>query len=217
MEGSLSRLTQVKPGGHPLRREIVVRHQRERVLGATVSLVAEKGYRAVSVAAIVAEAGVSRLKFYENFSSKQDAFLAAYDAGLEEACRRVAAALEGAGEKAASRVPAGIGALLDLLGARPDMARALVIEARSVGSELSGRPTFTAAALAPLLDGARKGAAKKLPAGTEDSVLGGLDALVYQALLSGEPEPITELLPALVEFTLLPFLGVERARAAALA
>ncbi|HTR74526.1 MAG TPA: TetR/AcrR family transcriptional regulator [Solirubrobacterales bacterium] len=218
MEGSLSRLSQVKPGGHALRREVVVHHQRERILAATVALVAAKGYRSVSVAAIVAEAGVSRLKFYENFGSKQDAFLAAFDSGLEEAATRVAAAVAEAGEDPVARVPAGIGALLDLLAARPDPARALIVEARSLGPEMAGRRDFTIAVLAPLVEGVRdvEGVAE-LPVGTEEVVLGGLDSILYDALLGGEPDPLTRLRPALVEFALLPFVGAARARAAAAA
>jgi AcrR family transcriptional regulator len=217
VESSLSRLAQVKPGGHALPRDVVVRHQRERILTATVALVAERGYRSVSVAAIVAEAGVSRLKFYENFSSKEDAFLAAYDSGLEEAVRRVTAALDEAAAKSILRVPVGIDALLALLNARPEMARALIVEARSLGPGLGSRPTFTVGALAPLLEGLRAGRAKTLPAGTEDAVLGGLDGVLHDALLSGAPDPITGLGPDLIEFALLPFVGAERAHAAALA
>lgn len=208
MEGSLSRLSQVKPGGHTLRREVVVHHQRERILAATVSLVAEKGYRSVSVAAIVAEAGVSRLKFYENFGSKQDAFLAGLDAGLEQTAARVAAATEESGVDPVARLTAGIGALLDLLAARPDLARALVVEAPLLGAEAADRRDRAEAAFRPLIEGLRpaKGA-KGIPAGAESSVLDGLYWLLYDALLSGKPKKITELRPALVEFALTAFLG----------
>jgi AcrR family transcriptional regulator len=215
MEGSLSQLSRMQPGGHALRREVVVHHQRERILTATVALVAERGYRAVSVAAIVGEAGVSRLKFYENFGSKEDAFLAAFDAGLEETTTCVAKACEEAGDEWPARVRAGIGTLLGLFAARPDLARAMIVEAPSLGPAMADGPERTAVAFAPLLEGARaiKGAGK-LPAGTEESVLDGLYWLLYDALLSGRPQPITDLHPALVEFVLLPFLGAAAARAA---
>ncbi|HVV90671.1 MAG TPA: TetR/AcrR family transcriptional regulator [Solirubrobacterales bacterium] len=206
----------MKPGGHTLRREVVVHHQRERILAATVSLAAEKGYRAVSVAAIVAAAGVSRLKFYENFGSKQDAFLAAFDAGVEQAAARVAAATEEAGADPAARLAAGIGAMLDLFAERPDLARVLIVEAPLLGAETAARRERAEAAFAPLVEGLRPArGAKGIPAGTESSVLDGLYWLLYDALLSGRPKRITDLRPALVEFALLPFLGAEAARAAA--
>ena len=52
------------------------------------------------------------------------------------------------------------------------------------------------------------------PAGAEESVLGGLYWLIYQALLSGEPQQIEDLRPDLVEFALAPYLGAEIARQA---
>jgi AcrR family transcriptional regulator len=216
MEGSLSRLSQVKPGGHTLRREVVVHHQRERILTATVSLVAAKGYRAVSVAAIVAEGGVSRLKFYENFGSKQDAFIAAFDAGLDDVRAKVDGAVEEAGDDPVSRVVAAIGALLGLLAARPDLARAMIVEAPSLGTEIGDRRRRAEEIFTPLLEDLRRaeGVADP-PGGVEESVVGGLFSLLYDAVLAGRPKPITKLRAALVEFALLPFLGADVARAAA--
>ena len=45
--------------------------------------VAEKGYARVVVADVIERAGVSRKTFYEQFSNKEDCFLAAYDAGVD--------------------------------------------------------------------------------------------------------------------------------------
>lgn len=216
MEGSFSQISQVKPGGHVLRREVVVHHQRERILTATVNLVGTRGYRAVSVAAIVAEAGVSRLKFYENFGSKQDAFVAAFEDGLEDLRARLSRTCEEAGVEWSGRVVAGIGALLDFLAGRPELARAMIVEAPMLGQEMADAPERTGAALAPLLAGARDSkSAAKLPPGTEESVLDGLYWLLYDALLSDRPESIKALGPALVEFVVLPFRGTSAARATA--
>jgi AcrR family transcriptional regulator len=216
MDDSLARLAGARPGGHTLRREVVVHHQRERVLTAVVELVGERGYRAVTVAQIVKAAGVSRLKFYENFASKQDAFLAALDAALAELSARVSEACEAAGDRPATRMDAGVAAALDFFAARPLLARAAVLEAPLLGAELGDRPAATRAAFGPLFSGARTTkAAQRLPENTEDSVLAGLYWLVYDALLSGVPDPITDLRPAMVEFGLLPFLGPAKAHAAA--
>jgi AcrR family transcriptional regulator len=216
MDGSLSRLSQVKPGGHTLRREVVVHHQRERILTATVKLVAENGYRSVSVAAIVAEAGVSRLKFYENFGSKQDAFIAAFGAGAEEVAARVEANVAEVDDPVA-RLVAGTGAALDLLDARPDLARALIIEAPSLGAEIPDQRERLMAPFAPLLAGLRSAdGAEDPPPATEQTVLDGLYSLLYDAVLAGKPKRITKLRPALVEFAVAPFLGPDAARSAEL-
>lgn len=211
MARSLSQLSQVKPGGHELRREVVVHHQRERILAAVVELVAESGYRNVSVAMIVKRARTGRLKFYELFDSKEDCFLAAYDAGLEEAGGRVGAALEAGDRSFADRLDAGIGALLEFLDARPDLARAMVVEAPLLGAAMGDRQESTLAIFRPLLAGAREGAKKaKLPAEVEESVLDGLYWLLYDAILAGKPKRLAKLRPALVEFALMPFVEAVR-------
>lgn len=212
---SPSQPSRTRPGGHQLRREVVVHHQRERILTAAVELIAERGYRAVTVAGIVKRAAIARLKFYENFSSKQDCFLAAYDAGLQEATRRVGEACEEHGASFPERVSAGVGALLDYATTDPALARACIIEAPSLGAAMGARREQALAAFAPLLRGARQEAEDELPAGVEESVFDGLYWLLYDAILTGAPERVEELRPQLVEFALLPFLGAVAAADAA--
>jgi AcrR family transcriptional regulator len=186
------------------------------MLTAAVELVAERGYRAVTVADIVKRAAIARLKFYENFGSKQDCFLAAFDAGLEEAARRVGEAVDAAGDSFPDRVTAGISALLDFCGERPDLARASVLEAPSLGAAMGDRRRRALAAFAPLLAGAREGGGEaELPATVEESVFDGLYWLLYDAILTGVPKRVEELRPQLVEFALLPFLGATAAADAA--
>lgn len=213
---SPSRPQRVPPGGHQLRREVVVHHQRRRILTAAVDLVAERGYRAVTVADIVKRAATARLKFYENFSSKQDCFLAAYDGALAEATRRVEEATGAPGASFPERVSAGLAALLGYAAAEPALARACLVEAPALGPVMRGRREQALAAFVPLLRGGRQEAAEaELPESVEESVLGGLYWLIYDAIFAAQPERIEELQPELVEFALLPFLGAAAARSAA--
>jgi AcrR family transcriptional regulator len=207
VEGSLSQTGQVTPGGHDLRREVVAHHQRERILTATVELVAEVGYRALTVAAILKRAQISKLKFYELYDSKQDAFLAALDAGIAEASERVAAATDAAGEDFAGRADAGIGAFLAFCAERPALARAAVLEGPSLGIAAADLHERSLAAFAPLFAGAREDGGGALADDLEQTTLDGLYWILYEALLSGKPKRIERLRPALVEFALLPFLG----------
>jgi AcrR family transcriptional regulator len=66
-------------GPHGLTREQVQASQRQRILDAVLDVVGERGYSAATVADITTAAGISRTTFYEQFGSKEDAFLAAYD------------------------------------------------------------------------------------------------------------------------------------------
>jgi AcrR family transcriptional regulator len=207
MEGSLSQTSEVTPGGHDLRREVVAHHQRERILTATVELVAEVGYRALTVAAILKRAAISKLKFYELYDSKQDAFLAALDVGLAEVGERVAGATEG-GTDFAARADVGIGALLAFCADRPALTRAAVLEGPSLGPAAGDRHEQALAAFAAIFAGAREAAGRgSLPEDLEQTTLDGLYWILYEALLSGKPKRIEKLRPALVEFALLPFLG----------
>ena len=64
---------------------MISRSQRERLLEATLRVVAAKGYAAATVADLTREAGVSRTTFYELFEDKEACFLAAYDEAVEAA------------------------------------------------------------------------------------------------------------------------------------
>ena len=66
-------------GPHGLTREEVGASQRQRILDSVLDAVGERGYTATTVADITKAAGISRTTFYEQFRSKQDAFLTAYD------------------------------------------------------------------------------------------------------------------------------------------
>src|SRR5206468_3086085 len=67
-------------GRHKLSREDVVGRQRERMLAALADVLTERGYANTPVAAVIERAGVSRETFYQQFASKQDCFIAAFEA-----------------------------------------------------------------------------------------------------------------------------------------
>ena len=159
----------------------------------------------------------SKLKFYELFESKQDAFLAALDAGLAEAGERVASATEAAGEDFAARADAGSAPSSPSAPSARPLPAPPILEAPKLGTAAGDRRDQALVAFAPILSGAREaGGGEKLPEGLEQTTLDGLYWLLYEALLSGKPKRIEKLRPALASSRLLPFLGpVEAARAAA--
>ena len=57
-----------------------------------VQAVSEKSYALVVVADVIQRAGVSRKTFYEQLANKEECFLAAYDAGVDQ----LLAAIDGA-------------------------------------------------------------------------------------------------------------------------
>jgi len=126
-------LPRVLPRGpHGLAREVVQASQRARMLDAMAEAVAEKGYGAVSVADVIARAGVSRKTFYEHFRDKLDCFLAAYEMGVEVLLETVRRAGDGARDPLAV-TRARIRAYLQTLAAEPAFARTFLIEVSAAG------------------------------------------------------------------------------------
>ena len=79
-EHGVSGAAQTLPRGrHRLPREAVVQSQRERLLRAMAEVMADKGYARTSVADVLRVAHVSRETFYEQFASKEDCFMSAFE------------------------------------------------------------------------------------------------------------------------------------------
>ena len=74
---------QLPRGRHGIPREEVLASQRGRMLVAMTEAVAERGFAKVTVADVIRRAGVSRETFYQHFSDKDDAFLAALDGAAQ--------------------------------------------------------------------------------------------------------------------------------------
>lgn len=213
------RVTQVRrprPGQHALPREFIAQHQRARIVAALAEETVDKGYRAVTVADIVRRAGIARNTFYENFSSKEDCFLAAYEFAVEEAMRRV---LEAGSEIESwpARVNAGLAAFLRYVASEPALARTCVVEALAAGPAAADRYEKSIQEFVPLFRLGRKVSpqGEDLPPTLEETIVGGLFWILYQRIVSGQVEEIEELLPELVEFALTPYIGAEAAKRAA--
>jgi AcrR family transcriptional regulator len=119
-------------GRHRLTREQVVGSQRARIFRALAETMAEKGYAGTSVSGMLRTAGVSRETFYEQFSSKEECFIAAFEAAV----RGVLGAVRGTPDDDAApleRFGRGLRAYLDALAADPAFARVLLIEVYAAG------------------------------------------------------------------------------------
>lgn len=119
-------------GPHRLSRDEVVSHQRERLLRAVAAAVAAKGYGPTTIADITGRARVSRDTFYEQFASKEQCFLAAYD----EVTAALLAEIVAVGTSQADYVDGvrdGIRAYLKFWSENHDAARAFTIELLAAG------------------------------------------------------------------------------------
>lgn len=205
------------PGREQLPREFIARHQRSRIIAALSAEIAEKGYRNVTVAAIVKRARVARNTFYENFATKDECFLAAQEYAMTAALERVVTAA-GESEDWPQRVCAGLAAFLEYVAEEPALASACMVEALTAGPAAVEYYEESQQAFISLFQLGRTVSPdeKELPETLEEAIIGGIFWIVHQRLAACDVEAIPGLLPELVEFSLAPYLGPEAAREVAL-
>jgi AcrR family transcriptional regulator len=121
-------------GRHPLTQAAVAGSQRVRLLDAVARVVADKGYRATTVADVIALAGVSRRTFYEHFPGLEDCFLAAYEDGMRSLFAAIRGALAGVpGDDPALRTRVAIDAYLAAMASVPAAAWSFTVEVLGAG------------------------------------------------------------------------------------
>jgi AcrR family transcriptional regulator len=180
-------------------------------MDAIAELTAEQGYEATKIGDIVKRAGVARKTLYDNFEGKEEVFLAAFDAALEEALQRIEAGCAAAGDEWEARVRAGLAAFLAYVAEQPALARMCMIEA------LSATPAATERyenALQRFVDLAGENVPHytELPDTIEETLVGGVAWIVYQQIRRDEAAKAEDLLPELSEFMLAPFQGAAKAQ-----
>lgn len=130
---------QLPRGRHRLTREQVRASQRGRILEAVCEAVAEKGFAWVTVADVIARAGVSRETFYEQFVDKEACFLAALDAGADGLIAVLREAAESSSGDAVDRLERVLEAYFEALGRQPTLAKAFLIDAYGAGPRATDR------------------------------------------------------------------------------
>ena len=188
--------------------------QRQRILGAMIEVVSERGYPETRVVDVIEVAGVSRKTFYELFTSKEDCFLATYDALLARLLGDTARGFEARpGAPWAERIASGLGSLLDDLAEHPDEARFAIVEVLAAGPKALARRDAALRQFTGFLEAGRAESAVELPGITSLSVASGVNELLYSEILHGAASRLPSRLPDLMFWIVLPFLGPERADA----
>ncbi|HEX5929347.1 MAG TPA: TetR/AcrR family transcriptional regulator [Solirubrobacterales bacterium] len=201
-------------GRHGLPRELVVRSQRERLLAAVVRVTAAKGYEAMSVADILAEAGVGRESFYDLFEDKRDCALAAHTVLLDHLETSVRAIYDEPGPWE-DRVRKSVAAMLEWFASDPAAARFTIVELAALGPESRDRFQEVFQRYSQILEEGREGSAAPDPERPQAAALAisaGL-ARVYEEVVRGRTTELPNLLPQMTYEVLVPFIGEEAARA----
>jgi len=162
---------------------------------------------------VVERAGVSRRTFYEQFSGREDCFLAAFDQALSRIAESVLPAYRQPGAWR-ERIRAALVELLSFLDSDPVSGRLLVVEALGAGpGALERRGRVLALLIAAVDEGraeTKKGSAP--PPLMAEGVVGGALSLVYARMVARDPAPLTELTGPIMSMVVLPYLGPAAAR-----
>ena len=164
-----------------------------RLLEAMAHLAATQGLAATSIAAVVAEAGVSKRTFYEHFTGKDDCFLALYRAASASALRTLREAVDPA-QPWQHQVERALGAYLAHLASGPQLVRMLFIEIHHLGSSGAQVRREVMQALADFMLDTIQGGSGLTPERAMAAV-GGIHELVLQAIELGDAANLERLTP----------------------
>jgi AcrR family transcriptional regulator len=200
--------------------------QRERIVDAIASIVAERGLSALTVPEIARRANVSHQTFYAIYRSKHDAFVGAQKVGMHQA-------LQVSGEAWQTRMPdwpaaivAGIRALTEYLVAEPAHARLTIVDTFGASPEAIQVRERMLAAFAAYFDAQHRGVQ---PGGPDQSpvrilsrphpivveaVLGGCWQVLHDYVEADRTDELPGLAPQLAYLVLIPFIGPEAAASA---
>ncbi len=194
---------------------------RRRIVDALVHSVAHRGYERTTIGHILRVADVPAAMFDEHFEGKQDCLLATLDELIARIERAIFERIDGSACWS-EQVRAGLQTLLAALAGDPDGARVMLVECLSAGEPAIARVRSAIAKAVPILECGRLQAGEAgadapntdhLPAQTSEAVIGGIASILHRRALDGHTAQLPALLPDLLYFALMPYLGHERALA----
>lgn len=179
--------------------------QRERIIRAAAKVVVERGYESLSIPAISAAAGTSNQTFYENFTGKREAFIAAYDVVSEKALRVTAEAFK-SGSDGPEAVGAALRALAEYIAVDRTYARLAFVEMMAAGPPALDRNEEVMTRVHSYFE--RKGAkglGGRAPRVVLEATSAGVWFVVQQEIAAGRDDSLPGKAPELARLALSPF------------
>lgn len=178
------------------------------MIDAMSELCAEQGYEATKIADVVRRAHVARKTLYDNFSGKEELFLAAFDATLADAESEVVEACDPIpAEDWEARTEAGLRAVLEFVAAHPAAAELWLVEAPAATPEAAARyEEALEGFITRLRQAAPPGPSR--PATLEEALVGGAIWIIQRQVRRGDAGEAAELHPELAEFIISPYRNV---------
>ena len=182
----------------------------ERLIQATMSVVASKGYAAAKVADIAASAGMSLSTFYAHFDDKETAFEAVLYSGR---ARLLGMALPV--YRRARSWPEGIRAVteatLTYLEAEPDFARLITVDVYAAGAPALERRDRAIEATQRLIDQGAAEYAPEMKPHTSEAIADTLYAMLCDHVQERGTEGLRTIAPLATYIATSPLIGPERA------
>ncbi len=182
-------------------RTVVARkaERRQRFLEAATRIFAERGYPTCSLAEVCAAAGLSKRQFYEEFETREDVLIAAYDRIQDDAAAAVVAAVvEHTEPEPALR--SGLAAYLESLGSDPYRAQVALIEVVGVSDRMENHRRARRHAWSALIETALAAKGVRLRGDAELTtglLTGAVNGVAHEWLLRESRPPVGELVDLL--------------------
>jgi AcrR family transcriptional regulator len=192
----------------------VIDLNRSRLVAGAIDALADGGYAAFTVAAVIERARVSRKTFYEVFANRHDCFEAVV-AHIWARALAVVGASSTADMEWLAATRSGLGALLTLIDEDPALARIWFVES------LAGHPAVLhqhARAMSTITDAVHLGGSDASESHrpsriVAEATVGGISHIIHTRLVSASKEPFTALTGSFMYLITLPYLGQARAKA----
>lgn len=184
-------------------RTVVARkaERRLRFLEAATRIFAERGYATCSLAEVCAAAGLSKRQFYEEFETREDVLVAAYDRIQDDAAAAVGTALIALGSTDPQlALRAGFGAYLESLGSDPYRAQVALIEVVGVSDRMENHRRTRRHAWSALIEGGLEQVGVRLRGDAELTtglITGAVNGVAHEWLLRESRPPVDELVDLL--------------------
>ncbi len=184
------------------------RPPRDRILEAMLLASGELGYERIAVRNVIERAQTSRATFYKHFADREDCFAQAYRDAGEWLYRRMVSAAKRQ-DSWREGVRAGLAELLEFCANRPAIAKALLIEVHAAGERSLAQRRDLMERLSRALDSARREIPSRQapPPVASDFIVGAIDTLLAAKLLDGDAARAPEMLPGLLHFVVMQYLG----------
>jgi AcrR family transcriptional regulator len=187
--------------------------QVDRIFAALAAVVREKGYLATTLDDVAVRSAISFSTFYNHFGTKEEAFLAAYDAGIAQTYAAALPPYQRAPDWPHA-IRAGLEGLLTHLARDPDWACLGAVEVLAAGPRGMERRDDAIAMFGELLTPGFE-LAPGMPEIAREAIGGAIFELVYDHVRERGASRLLELLPIITFVALAPFVGSEEAAAVA--